>query len=232
MRVTAEHLAEVAPPLKVVTLDRYEVRWRELPRGMEGTWHGQTEVARSGDPLRHTYVRVPCLYQGDYAGVGLVGESNVRSWEREFPGTYIVQYSGYGYRAILVRLSAYLIREDVRRAVDGLCEYPLLDEDDHSDLEMERGGEWLETDGLRDLWRSLVRLGMVSDDTEYTDQWVATLWRETSDRYGVYVEARGGFMWANMERLAARITVSDLDEAGYRAPESDGEGGTDVADQP
>lgn len=104
----------------------------------------------------------------DYSG-SLVEISNMRCLKRDFP--WLVEiYGGYGTRGL-----GYLGRRENQsdaliEAIDGLTEYPLFDEDDHSDLETETAAEAWESDGRDDFKRALIpHFDIVIDDEHEHD---------------------------------------------------------------
>ena len=90
---------------------------------------------------------------GDYCNATLVEKSNIQWFETEFadcPGVHTV-YDSYSYRAIAIEVQ-HLTQEMVE-AIASLDDYCVLDEDLHSEMEMEAEYEawdsWVKADFIR-----------------------------------------------------------------------------------
>lgn len=86
--------------------------------------------------------------------------------------------------------------EALRDAIASLARYPLLDEDAHSEREMELETEAWESDGRKDFRRALSKhfdgMTWISEDVEYEhdldvvpDEEIDTLWRDGCDAFNV-----------------------------------------------
>lgn len=123
-----------------------------------------------------------------YSGT-LVEESNYRAMKRDFPWL-VTLYGGYNTFGV-----AYLGKRENQNdrlieAIDALSDYPLYDEDHHSQLEWDRAAEAWESDGRDDFKRALVKMWEIRDpdedrpdDSEYDadkldNDAVDTLWRD------------------------------------------------------
>lgn len=98
------------------------------------------------------------LETGDY--VDSYARSNARVWGRNFAdgeGTWW-RWHGQSIQSIAIRTLAYRNSTDVRKALDALADYPLLDDSDHSDLEHEDEQENWESWARSDFRRELVRV--------------------------------------------------------------------------
>lgn len=106
---------------------------------------------------------------GDYGGAGVVGESNIRSLEKQFKGRVqqadmgkfergrdevsddVVLIVTYGYYSS--KQAWLLVSEETEDLINGLCNYPVVDEDDESSLELDREYEdfdsWIRADLTR-----------------------------------------------------------------------------------
>jgi hypothetical protein len=114
--------------------------------------------------------------------------------------------------------------------MDQLEDYPLLDEDGASELEMKEQGRWMEEDGGPDLIRDLIEAA--NDAYEgflFTKITIDLVWewcRETEH----YPEAQGqGDVWMNMEELAKKRETQEWfldhlkdDVAGWQAAKQEG----------
>jgi hypothetical protein len=119
-------------------------------RRVDVTEYGSVWPERDGKWLISDY-----LCTGDY--VDSYSRSNARVFAREFAageGTWWRWARG----SIAIRTLAYRNSREVRETLDDLADYPLLDESDHSELEMEDEQEGWESWGRSDFRRELVRV--------------------------------------------------------------------------
>lgn len=109
---------------------------------------------------------------GDYSG-GSVQASNYRVLMRnEEIGPHLIElYGSHGYKALAYE--AYLgpipLCDELMVALESLDKYPLLDEDDHSDLESELESEAWSDHGCSDFRRALRRLAKDTVAADYCD---------------------------------------------------------------
>jgi len=97
---------------------------------------------------------VPDYFEhGDYGRMGSYGLSNYQVWTESFKDTLDKTWWDLGQSGILVRLDIQTKEE--KEALDALSDYPLMDADHHSNLEMEMQNEawndWGRSDFKRDL---------------------------------------------------------------------------------
>jgi len=79
------------------------------------------------------------LAGGDYDSSGICNRSNYRTFLKDFssvPGVYAL-YGGYGTYAIAIRLDVAEEHEAIRDTLKGLANYPVIDDEDLSNLEVE-----------------------------------------------------------------------------------------------
>lgn len=157
----------------------------------------------------------------DYSG-NLVEKSNYRTLKAEFP--WLVElYGGYGTFGL-----AYLGKRENQNdrlieAIDGLADYPLFSEDDHSQLEMETVEEQWVSDG-RDEWKRALCKMWALDGREYDadrlddNLLVDQLWRDCCEllRGGEeYLNEQGDSIYFPIDRVIHDIRA---DRGGiYRA---------------
>lgn len=110
------------------------------------------------------YIEVPFCTWSDYSGC-TVERSNQRSFMNLFgniPGVYPV-YGGYGTAGVLIEYELYESNQDIQDVINGLFDYPLINEEDHSELEFELEDEawdWIKYD----LPKALLEAGKITED--------------------------------------------------------------------
>lgn len=168
------------------------------------------------------YVTDTALVTGDYGGGGAVGEANIRSileaageewdtqsvswrewdradnmrqWEEDEPITapVVVIHCAYSHRQVWVRRDVAELSE----LVDGLEDYPLIDDDMHSSVEMEREDEAWESWVRSDLERLT---GLDLDDYKDADVWSA--YREAMEATNTYPVDEYDGVYIDVERIA------------------------------
>lgn len=123
------------------------------PAGKDSVYYGDIEEDKTG-----IFLEVPFCTYSDYSGC-TVERSNCRVFEeqfKEFIGTELWPiYGGYGTAGILITINLYENNEEVKEVIDGLFDYPCIDEEDMSNLEMEIEDEdwdsWIKFDLTREL---------------------------------------------------------------------------------
>lgn len=164
----------------------------------------------------------------DYSSNGLVGLSNFRaltdtaSTPDPHNGILTVAYgwNGEGVVLDLLRVSA-----DVLETVEALEAYPLISDDDHSQLELEKQEEaWpdIEREFLKALERVLGQYAPEDAETYWAsdaleilpeDGAVAELFRTVADREGIYWGADEYCgQWIDAAKVAAAVTREELAE--------------------
>lgn len=168
--------------------------------------------------------REPGWYQveyatgSDYSG-GSVHESNYRVLRERLEELYPEDASpvvwartsgGHGTYGIVVRYND--LDEEIREALEGLEDYPLLDEQDHSNLEIEQQDEawdnWAKDDFIKECAKDLE-----IDPDELTEraeeagiEWY-TIFRAAVEKANVYWEdQQGAGQWIDLDRVADAAT--------------------------
>lgn len=102
------------------------------------------------------YLEVPFCTFSDYSGC-TVERSNQRVFMEMFkdiPGVYPL-YGGYSTTGVLIKYSLYEENEEIQETINSLFDYPLIDEEDMSNLEMEIEDEswdsWIKSDLISEL---------------------------------------------------------------------------------
>lgn len=122
-------------------------------------------------------VEVPYTVWGDYVGSS-VERSNYRSLLRDYPDVFIDISGGYWSHVLYIRPRTMLQTDGLFESITALFDYPLYDEEDHSELEMTEA--WEAWDGWVkfDLGRALA--------TEYdldVDNWTEEEWDFIKQRF-------------------------------------------------
>ena len=141
---------------------------------------------------------IPYTDSGNYAGSGLVGQSNYRVIKDELAedieaGRIIEVYGSHGFKALYYRTD-FPMPVTLANVLWRLDRYPLLSDDDHSELEMEVESEAWEDFGRKDFKRALEieHRGAVVDGIdcdifidEMSDECLDAWWRYGCDKYNV-----------------------------------------------
>lgn len=99
-------------------------------------------------------IEVPYTVWGDYVG-STVERSNYRSLVEDYPDTFIEISGGYWSHVLYIRPERLNATEGLVEAIEGLFDYPLYNEDDHSQLEMDIAWE---------AWDAYLRSDIERDD--------------------------------------------------------------------
>jgi hypothetical protein len=114
--------------------------------------HGETyslETSRGYERNKtHVFVIEEASF-GDYMGQGLVGIANYKYFKDRFPNLVAFGQGTHGYEAVVIRADVP-ISEELQTILDGLNDYPILDEGYESEAEMEK-----ETDAVIEEWRDI-----------------------------------------------------------------------------
>ena len=120
-------------------------------------------------------IEVPYTVWGDYVG-STVERSNYRSLLGDYPETFIEIYGGYWSHVLY--LPTFKLSQDLVDVIRGLFDYPLVNEEDHSQLEMEIAWE------MWDGWlKSEVEDGLNATYEIDTDDWSDEDWTFIQERY-------------------------------------------------
>ncbi len=148
----------------------------------------------------------------DYSG-STVERSNCDVFIEKYgenPGVYEL-YGDYGTRGVAVKLSA--ITPEMIEEFQALSDYPLMDEEHHSNLEFEMEqeawGDWISGDFRRDLAK------MFPDHEEEIDEMdeakLFDLFRERMEKTNTYyVHEDAVSVWVNIDDLLEGMTAKDL----------------------
>ena len=132
------------------------------PRGIEWEYIYSPEIsAYYGDiksDLKGKFIEVPFCTYSDYSG-STVERSNCRTFLRTFEEFSEVSlweiYGGYGTTGILITVELYESNEEIQETIQALFNYPLIDEEDMSELENEIENEdwnfWIKSELMDEL---------------------------------------------------------------------------------
>ncbi len=159
---------------------------------------------------------------GDYAGDG-VQRSNHRSLLRDFPDTFVEVSLDFGYSTLALPIDAPIGERLLAVLRELLDEYPLYDESDHSELEMEVMAEDWESyaysDACRDLSQRLEDVcdwGLEADvlaTSETMLEWVGDFYSDGDMGYP-YLEYATNIVFPESERLHDYLWGRLLDVLG------------------
>lgn len=148
------------------------------------------------------YIMPQYMSGGDYANSGTVEISNHRVFLEQFknvPGVHDVG-GGYGTFAVVIRVDVYESNEEIKTIINNLDNYSLIDEKDHSNLEMELSNKawdsWARNDML-----DLIQKSHPSLENYEADDNFDYLFYQASDEANEYWEAEGGDMYIRLEKI-------------------------------
>ena len=161
-----------------------------------------------------THVMIPSTLWGDYVGSSFE-RSNAQSIARDYPETVITVYDDHSYECLVVPINRALPDGFVTGVLALADEYPIWDENDLSELEVETEAEDWESWG-RDQFRMDVMDALPEDKQEIiedaTDNRLAELFdvaREFTDNYGEYrMDTAVSGRWGDWDNMVAYIVTA------------------------
>lgn len=163
------------------------------------------------------YVVVPVTSWGDYAG-STVERSNARSLVRDYPDVFVLAEGAYSSESLYLPADAP-ISADLWDTLAGLSDYPLYDENDHSELEWELTDEAWSSYGEYDLRRAVTdALASDSDEAAVLDADLFGIWHDWCESTGYYPEpesATNMVLWRHHNE--ASLVAFVLDRLGMGA---------------
>ena len=173
--------------------------------------YGQWDSRRGGKYL------VPSLLStSDYTGGGLVPAANIRKWQEDFKDGDDVWWKtvtgGHGTNAVLISLDEVPedVEDEVADFLNGLQEYPLADEDLHSDLEMKAQTEAWENHVQKEFTRALEKK-FSSDLDDADNDKIFELFNEACEASSTYWEnEQGDSMSIDVDRIVKKVTKADM----------------------
>lgn len=169
-------------------------------------------------------IDIPLCSGSDYSGC-LVEQSNYRCILEDigmYRGVYDVHgsYDSFGIVVNIKKLQdSNDVYEEVKDIIDALSEYCLYNDDDLSELEIEKEEEawddWVEYDFIYDLNK---RFDIDIDDENCGDE-IRSLFYKLADKANEYFEDDGGSMWINIDRVVAKCSLTNIVEEGIEFAE-------------
>ena len=175
-----------------------------------------TDTPNHDISLVNMKVVVPALLSGsDYAG-NLVHRSNFKCFMEDFKDHYGVRaaYGGLGTFAVVLSEPAAASAE-IALALAELDDYPLYDEDHHSEMEMEAYEEawetWVKDDFKRAIEKVYEGNFLDTDADKLSDGALMRLFYAAGERIGeYYINEEGSSMWIDVDRMAeAAVIIMD-----------------------
>jgi hypothetical protein len=174
--------------------------------------HGQWTDSKDGRYLVPSY-----LSGSDYSG-SLVTKSNHGVWCKNFESGLGVWWQdvvgGQGTYAIVIDLKGIPAEEEsnVAEFLNGLQEYPLADEDHHSELQREAESEawkdWAKRDFVKGIEKKFnIELDGVNEDLLFE------IFIESSDHSNTYWENEwADSMYIDIDRIVKSVTKTDAEQ--------------------
>ena len=188
--------------------------WQSVPTGFKSTSYGDwVEVADHSEVNPASVYALPELCSGgDYSG-SLVEKSNYQAILDMMPGEYedgreYISYSGgHGTYALAIRLDS--VTDDILETLEGLEDYPIIDENLMSEMELEAQSEAWESWGRSEFktafGKALFDAWETSPKSEQADG-------ETDEAYNTRLEETEDFVMSE----CGEISTADIDRIFYR----------------
>lgn len=152
------------------------------------------------------YLMPELMSGGDYTDSGTYNISNHRVFLKEY-GKYAGVHpvtGGWGTFAVAIRLDVLDRHPEIQECLDGLTRYPVIDDQDLSDLETEKSEEAWKEWGKDDLVRELRKFPGL-ENFEPDDKF-EFLFYEASQEAGEYwASEAGGSMYIHMDKIAPYV---------------------------
>jgi len=186
--------------------------WRKetLPLGESASYGDFHNLA--GDATPDDYIVPELLSGGDYAGT-TVERANHRAFLKlygQHPGVHAVT-GGYGTFAVALSIRWLLDNrepaESILDTLEALNEYPVIDEEELSEYELELTSEGWECWAKHDY---LVGLSKKFGDIEVSDDDAYEIFNKVAARIGEDWCADGNDMFVDVDKVVKATTVDDL----------------------
>lgn len=147
----------------------------------------------------------------DYSG-GICNRSNHQSFLEMFGGRpgVLDSYGGYGTYAIFLR--ADVDDEEILDCLRGLADYPLIDDEALSALEVQMSNEawehWAESDFRQAIEKALLE----GEYWEASGDVILEVFQAACEKANEYWEVDGEDMWIRVDKVAAKVAFEDLDD--------------------
>lgn len=181
--------------------------------------YGDTQPAEWPETLgdRELYFYLPYSGYSDYSG-STVEKSNNDCFQEEY-GEEEWVHPVYGGHTTLIGLTGLLncpedTFEEVIGILEGLEDYPLIDEEHHSQLENELVNEAWDNWGEHDFTREVENRFPEYTFIWPTDSSLYPVFTDMAERANEYWECENSSpnMWININRVADSVTLDDIDD--------------------
>lgn len=188
--------------------------------------HDTFSWAEFADDATGPYFAPNLVNYSDYSG-GTVEQSNYRVFCEQFAELehreWWRRHGGHGSTGVVLRVDADERHEGIREFFEGLVDYPLADESDHSELEMEREEEDWNGYGEGDFERAVKqvapegledRIDRVWGRSDHAHSSWYDLWRALQEitNSNVSFEEGGGATWPFEEAVNMTLAKATDDE--------------------
>jgi hypothetical protein len=163
------------------------------------------------------YVIPDLMTYSDYSNGRVIQESNYRAFlvecenEEDNPNAIIRLHGGYDTNALAIKVSQ--LTENMLECLTSLEDYPVLDEQIMSELELEGQNEawelWARDDFIKELQEKL-NIELVDSQ----EDGLLKLFWQASEKANEYWFEDGCSQYIRIEKLVAKIELSDLQELG------------------
>lgn len=166
------------------------------------------------------WAEFPYTAYGDYVGYAAVGAANYRALKEDFGEHKDIAFiSGdFGFQAVIYNTETK--DEEILNILKNIVDYPLIDEDLHSEVTMEWENEawdcWARSDFKSELRKLFPDLEEVIDDISDDDIW--TIFHAACEEANEYWECEISGAWIDIKRVAKKVTADDINKFGSLAP--------------
>lgn len=171
------------------------------------------------------YIEVPYTTGSDYSGDSVTVANYRAIWEdhKEMPGLYQI-YGGHGTYGLVIRRDVLESDtengETMREIIEKLNDYPLYDEEMHSEVEHEAENEAWDDWAKRDYRRELEKNGTLPEDSDLettdghiTDDQLFRVFSQVADAISEYWENEtGNSAHIDVKRIVDATTEEDVQE--------------------
>lgn len=183
--------------------------------GQEYYYTSLTKLKSPKDEEPHaTWAEFPYTAHGDYVGHADVGAANYRVFKDDYSEHKDIAFiSGdYGFQAVIYNTETK--DEEILDILKKIKDYPLIDEDLHSEVTMEWENEawdnWARSDFKSELHKLFPDLEDVIDDI--SDDGIWTIFHDACEEANEYWACETSGAWIDIKRVAAKVTAEDINK--------------------
>jgi hypothetical protein len=157
---------------------------------------------------------------GDYVGYADVGAANYRVFKDDYSEHKDIAFiSGdYGFQAVIYNTSTK--DEEILEILKKIVDYPLIDEDLHSEVTMEWENEawecWARSDFKRAIAKLFPNLEEIIDDISDEDIW--TIFHGAQEKANEYWACETSGAYIDVDKIAKKVTSEGINKFGSFAP--------------